>query len=237
MTQWCDFPLFFIVLKGDRMHSYTKEEARTIIMQCAKSYDKRLAGKQFLFIYRDRIDNFVKCFEVYFGKENYQHLTGLDLVDEKGVVREHVAELFYDKCLNNRLGKDEIQFKKDGTTNLKLVALPALMKIQEITKIAGGYNGIRPYLIADKVIGNVNFCLGIIRDSKNNYYVPASSLLEDIKKLTNNPSQVLAIFSKTTSDNVYKKVCYVAKGINLHKLTIPHEILKVVSLEDYIFKG
>lgn len=219
------------------MHSYTKDEARRIAMQCAKVYDRRLAGNQFIFIYRDRMDNSVKCFEVYFGKENYQHLTGLELVDQKGFVREHVAELFYDKCLNNRLGKDEIQFKKDGTTNLKLVALPALMKIQEITKIAGGYNGIRPYLIADKVIGNVNFCLGILKDSKNGYYVPASSLLDDIKKITNNPSQVLAIFSKVSSDNIYKNVCYVTKGLNLHKLKIPKEILEVVSLEEYVFKG
>ena len=219
------------------MHSYSKEEARVIVMQCAKNYDKRLAGKQFIFIYRDRADNTIKYFEVYFGKENFQHLTGLELVDEKGSIREHVAELFYNKCLNNRLGKDEIQFKKDGTTNLKLAALPALMKIQEITKIVGGYNGMRPYLIADKVIGNVNFCLGILKDSKKNYYVPASSLLENIKQLTNNSSQVLAIFSKLPSDDVYKKVCHVAKWLNLHKLTIPHEILEKVSLEEYVFKG
>lgn len=219
------------------MHSYTKDEARTIVMQCAKIYDKRLVGKQFIFIYRDRVDNVVKCFEVYFGKENYQHLTGLELVDEKGVVRKHIAELFYDKCLNNRLGKEEVQFKKDGTTNLKLAALPALMKIQEITKVVGEYNGIRPYLIADKVIGNVNFCLGILKDSRNDYYVPASSLLEDIKKLVNTPSQVLAILSKLPSDDVYKKVCYVAKGLNLHKLTMPQEIFKLMSLEEYIFKG
>lgn len=102
-------------------------------MQCAKTYDKRLEGKHFLFVYRDRMDNLVKCFEVYFGKENYQHLTGLDLVDKKGTV--------------------------------------------------------------------------------------------------------LAVFSRTSSDNMYKKVCYVAKGLNLHKLIIPQEILEVVSLEEYIFKG
>ena len=52
------------------MHSYTKEEARTIVMQCAKIYEKRLVGRQFIYIYRDKFDNTVKCFEVYFGKEN-----------------------------------------------------------------------------------------------------------------------------------------------------------------------
>jgi len=219
------------------MHSYTKEEARTIVMQCAKDYDRRLKGKQFIFIYRDSVDNSVRYFEVYFAKENYQHLTGVELIDRTGKIRKHVADLFYEKCLHNRLGKNEIQFKKDGTTNLKLAALPALMKIQEITKIAGNYNGIRPYLIADKVIGNINFCLGILKDTKEDYYVPASTLLEDIKKLTNAPSQVLAIFSKETSESVYKKICHVAKGLNLNKLKMTEEIMGLISLEEYIPKG
>ena len=219
------------------MHSYTKEEARAIAMQCAKIYNKKLAGNKFIFIYRDKLDNDIKFFEVYFGKENYQHLTGLELIDEEGNVREHVAELFFDKCINNRLGKNEIQFKKDGTVNLKLAALPVLMKIHEVTKIAGGYNGIRPYLVADKLVGNVNFCLGLIQDSNNDYYVPASSLLEDIKKLTNAPSQVLAIFSKENSESRYKKLCHVAKGLNLNNLKIPQEIMELISLEYYIPKS
>lgn len=218
------------------MHSYTKEEARTIVMQCAKSYNKKLAGRKFIFIYRDKADNNIKFFEVYFGKENYQHLTGLELLDADGKVREHVAELFYEKCLNNRLGKNEIRFKQDGTTNLKLAALPMLTKIQEVTKIAGGYNGIRPYLVADKIVGNVNFCLGLLQDSKYDYYVPVSSLLEDIKKLTNEPSQVLAIFSKDNLENIYKKICHVAKGVNLNHLTIPEQIMELISLEEYIPK-
>ncbi len=219
------------------MRSYTKEEARTIAMQCAKVYNKKLVGKKFIFIYRDKLDNDVKFFEVYFGKENYQHLTGLELIDEEGNVREHVAELFFVKCVNNRLGKNEIQFKNDGTTNLKLAALPALMNIQGVTKIVGDYNGSRPYLVADKLVGNVNFCLGLLQDLNNDYYVPASSLLEDIKKLTNAPSQVLAIFSKENFEHTYKKICHVAKGLNLNNLKIPKEIMEMISLEHYVSKS
>lgn len=216
------------------MHSYTLDEARSIVMRCAKWYDSNLLNKKFLIIYRDRKDNLVKSLEIYFGKENYQHLTGIELVDKQGNVRKHVAELFYEKCVNNKLRKDEIKVKSDGTTNLKLAALPVMMDIQKVTKIEGDYNNQRPYLIADKLIGNVNFCLGLLLDVKNEYHVPASTLLEDIKQLTSMPSQVLAIFSKEKGEMVYKNVRHVAKGLNLNKIELPKEIDEKILLEDYL---
>lgn len=218
------------------MDTYTLDEARSIVMRCAKQYEKNLLGKSYLVIYRDRIDNVIKELEVYFGEDNYQHLTGIELLDEEGKIREHVAELFFNKCLRNGLKKSEIQFKKDGTTNLKLAALPVIMQIQKVTKIAGNYNGMRPYLIADKLIGNVNFCLGLKYDDKHGHYVPSSSLLEDIKVLTDMPSQVLAIFSKADEEVLYKNVRHVAKGVNLNNLELPERIADKISLETYVPK-
>jgi len=58
-----------------------------------------------------------------------------------------------------------------------------MMDIQKVTKIEGDYNSQRPYLIADKLVGNVKFCLGLLRDEKRACYVPASTLLEDIAKM------------------------------------------------------
>ena len=142
------------------MRSYTLEEARQVVMRCAKQYDKNLLNQLFLIIYRDKKDNQIKYIEIFFGKENFQHLTGIELLDEQGGVRTHISELFYKKCVMNGLKKNEIKFREDGTTNLKLAALPVLMDIQKVTKIEGDYNSQRPYLIADKVIGNINFCLG-----------------------------------------------------------------------------
>lgn len=219
------------------MHSYTLEEARSIVMRCAKQYRDNLLDKTFIIIYRDRVDKVIKFLEIYFGAENYQHLTGVELLDKEGNVRQHVAEMFFDKCLNNRLAKSEIQFKKDGTTNLKLAALPIMMQIQKVTKIAGDYNGARPYLVADKLVGNVNFCLGLIQAYEKGCYVPASTLLEDIKNLTNEPSQVLVIFSKEKSEMLYKKIRHVAKGLNLSNIKLPKEITDMISLEEYMPKG
>jgi len=104
------------------MHSYTLEEARSIVMRCAKQYERNLLEQLFLIIYRERKDNQVKSLEIYFGKENYQHLTGVELLDRHGHVRHHVADLFYEKCVNNRLRKDEIKLRADGKTNLANVS-------------------------------------------------------------------------------------------------------------------
>lgn len=214
---------------------FTKEEARKKVLNCAKEYQKKLLNKKFIIIYREREDNCIHYIEVIFYKRNYQHLTGIELIDEKGNVVHHQADNFYRKCIENKLGLDEFQLKKDGTAHLKLSALSALMDVTKITKITGDYNNIRPYLFVDKVMGGVNFCLGLSKEE--NLYVPSSALLEDIKKLTDAPSQVLAILEKEINDDIYRTIKHVAKGLNLHNLALPNEISDKISLENYVYKG
>lgn len=103
---------------------------------------------------------------------------------------------FYKKCVTQKLGNRDIKFKADGTTQLKLEALPAIIKFTSITKIVGDSNGKQPYLYVEKVVGGVNFCLGLRLDEEINEYVPVSALNKDIKKLTDRPSQVLAIMER-----------------------------------------
>ena len=214
---------------------FTKEDAKRIVLNCAKQYQQRLLNKKMIIIYRERKDNTIQFIEVAFYKKNYQHLTGLELVDKNGNVIQHQSVNFYRKCVENKLGIDEFRFKTDGTTQLKLLALPVVMDIAKITKITGDYNNVRPYLLVDKVMGGVNFCLGLSKEKDT--YVPSSALLEDIKKLTDTPSQVLAILEKDKGENVYKTVKHVAKGLNLNNLLLPDEINTMVNLEKYVYKG
>lgn len=214
---------------------FTKEDAKKIVLNCAKQYQQRLLHKKMIIIYRERKDNTIQFIEVVFYEKNYQHLTGLELIDKNGNVIQHQSVNFYRKCVENKLGVDEFRFKTDGTTQLKLSALPVLMDIAKITKITGDYNNVRPYLLVDKVMGGVNFCLGLSKE--NDTYVPSSALLEDIKKLADTPSQVLAILEKDKDENVYKTVKHVAKGLNLNNLLLPNEIRAMVNLEKYVYKG
>ena len=124
---------------------------------------------------------------------------------------------------------------EDVCRQLKLEALPVLMDITKITKITGDYNNVRPYLFVDKVIGGVNFCLGLSRD--DTVYVPSSALLEDIKRLTESPSQVLAILEKDVDADIYSIIKHVAKGLNLSNITLPQEINAMIDLKNYTYKG
>lgn len=85
------------------------------------------------------------------------------------------------------------------------------------------------------MIGGVNFCLGLTRE--DGVYVPSSALLEDIKKLTDAPSQVLAILEKEIETDVYSTVKHVAKGLNLHNITMPESIKNMINLENYVYIG
>ena len=208
----------------------TKEDARRLVLNCAKKYQQNLLNKMLLVIYRDRLDNKIHFIEVVFRKRNYQHLTGLELIDNNGKVLRNQSLNFYRKCIENKLSLNEIRFRQDGTTQLKLTALPILMDVTKITKITGDYNNLRPYLFVDKVMGGVNFCLGL--SLENNIYVPSSALLEDIKNLTNTPSQVLAILQKDITDIKYTNVKHVAKGLSLEKLVPPDDIKKMINLEN-----
>ncbi len=214
---------------------FTREAARRRVLNCAKLYKSKLLNKKMLIIYRERRDNTVRCIEVAFYERNFQHLTGLELLDEDGNVLHNQSINFFRKCLENKLALDEFRFREDGTTHLKLEALPVLMDVTKITKITGDYNNLRPYLLVNKVIGGVNFCLGLSREE--DVYVPSSALLEDIKKLTDSPSQVLAIMEKESDGRVYSTIKHVAKGLNLNNLVLPENISQLLSLENYVPRG
>lgn len=216
-------------------HTYTKKEALRIIIATAKEYAKMLEGLNYLFIYRNRISNEIEYFEAVFLPRNYQHLTGVEFLDMEGNLLKN-SVFFYNKCLNNTLTEDEFRFKEDGTTPLKLEALPKLVQFLRFSKMTALYNGIRPKLEVDRVAGTISYCLGFIKDG--DYFVPSSCLLEDIRKLGDNPSQILAIMSKKAnqSESIYKEIRYVAKGVPLNKLKMSDELNNMISLEKYVEK-
>ena len=216
------------------MSKYTINDARSLAISCAGIYEKKLRDNQFLIIYRDHDSKEIEYIEVVFLSRNYQHLTGLNFIDEDGNTLENRSEFFYKKCVQKKLASGDISMKDDGTTHLKLEALPALSQFTSVTKIIGDTNGRQPYLYVEKLVGGVNFCLGLRRDEKIREYVPVSALKKDIKTLTDTPSQVLAIFERKYGDSeAYHVIRHVAKGLNLLNLTLPDKIKDRISLSDY----
>jgi len=211
------------------------KDAIRIITTAAKEYDKMLNGNNYIFIYKNRNNNQVEYFETTFMARNFQHLTGIDFIDNnKNTI--HNPTYFYKKCLNSTLKESEICFKSDGTTELKLQALPLIVQFLKSSKMTAIYNSIRPKLSVDRLAGTTNFCLGFTKDKE--YYVPSSCLLEDIRNLSDDAFQILAIFSKPAKKTfpIYKDIRYIAKGIKLNHLLLPPNLSSLISLENYVEK-
>lgn len=165
------------------------------------------------------------------------HLTGLHYT-EKYRAELHLKEKelgarnFYDECLTKTIREDNLQEKSDGTTSLKLDALPQLINFLRMANMTVTYSGGRPYLACDRFAGTTKSALGFTRES-NGFFGPSSCLKEDIRNLGENPSRILAIFTKDVSESVYKTIKYVAKKVPLDKLNLPSALQEKISLSEY----
>lgn len=62
------------------MTKYNKQQAISIIIDCAAKYEENLNGYQLLFILKDKHKH-ISSLEVSFYPYNFLHLTGIKLID------------------------------------------------------------------------------------------------------------------------------------------------------------
>lgn len=123
--------------------TFTKNEAIKVITNAAENYSENLENKNFAILYKDRQKNRIDYFETVFLPRNFQHLTGLEYINEKGEVLKKSVD-FYEKCVKHNISEKEIRFKNDGTTQLKLQALPKLVNFYQSSKMIATLDIYRP---------------------------------------------------------------------------------------------
>ena len=188
-----------------------KKEALKIILNCAKIYKQNLENKNLLIVLETK-NKQIKYFETIFLPRNYLHLTGIKIINKK--IKSSID--FYNLCLKNKLKISDFEFNSNGTTPLKLQILPQIVNIQKVSKMVGNYNNIKPYLYTKKIIGNINVCLGFIKQNK--YYIPNTVLKEDIRNITQEQAKVIAIMIKCTKEKAYKNITYLSKNVNINEI-------------------
>ena len=188
------------------MKKYTKQQAISIITDCADKYRKNLEGCQLLFMLKDK-HNKISYLEVSFNAYNFLHLTGIKLTGEI------TASDFYRRCLNHKLRPEDFSFATDGTTQLKLEILPQLMSKNISAKMAGDYSGGNPKLYTEKLAGGVKACLGFVL-TENGEYVPNTVLNVDIRDAVWTPLQVIATYRRSKNAGPYQELVYKAKNVN-----------------------
>ena len=208
--------------------AYGKKEAIKIVSDAAGVYFSELCNRNFLVIYRDRKTTHIKWFECLFLPRNFQHLTGLEYIDQSGKL-QHKSVEFFNKSRVHMLKEEEVQFKNDGTSQLKLKALPKIINFCKSSKMTTTVDTYRPLLNVDRLTGNVHCCLGFVKE--NDYYYPASCLLGDIRDFGDNPSQILAVLCKPVNEKnyTYSALKYQAKGVDLRQVGLPARLTEMIT--------
>lgn len=210
------------------MKQMKKNKAIRIITNCAKEYNEYLENKNLLFVFGNNHKQ--EAFEAVFEPRHFLHLTG---IEANGRFINRSSD-FYDICLKGQLSPSAFELAKNGTTDMKLSVLPQLMKIHKTAKMIGEYDCAKSFLMTEKIAGNVTACLGFVRDG--NYYVPNTTLKEDIRNVKVKPQlRVIAILRKDIKSNYYTELCYTAKNIEKIKINIPNSILEKIDFDETVF--
>ena len=202
---------------------YTKKEALPIILNAAKKYKLALEGNIILFIYK--FNKELKYYEASFSGSNFLHLTGID--------SKLSAIDFYDAAISQKLIENDLIFKNDILTSMKLDIISEAVDITKTAKMIGIYNGPRVSLDADVGAGNVRYVM-TFRENKNRNTLlyPLGIQKEDVRDVAAQ-SPIYAILNKKASDKYYKEITYKSKNININKLSVSKELKNVIDEETY----
>lgn len=204
------------------MINIKKKEALKIILKCCKLYHSNLENKNVMFIVQDKRKD-IHYLEMLFLASNFLHLTGINITNKK--IKSSTD--FYNLCLKNQITVSDFKFNSNGTTSMKLQILPQIIQIQKICKMTGDYNNTKLYLSTQKLVGNVNICMGFIK--KGNYYIPNTALKEDIRNITTEQAKIIAIMVKNVKDAKYKEITYLNKNIEMKTILENEQINKKVT--------
>ncbi|MCD8110415.1 MAG: PBECR4 domain-containing protein [Clostridiales bacterium] len=198
--------------------SYTKEEAIQRVVSCAEIYRDELNKRNLLFVCMDKHKK-LSYFEVAFYNYNFMHLTGLRPCNRKSDnstanTDRLSAVVFYDRCISHKLSPDDFDFSDQGTTPLKLDALPLVIKKNLMATMIGDYNSPRPKLYSEKFAGGVTACIGFIKDKSSKEYVPNTVLKDDIRNNVGNYARIIATYRKHQTEEKYSEIVYAAKKID-----------------------
>jgi hypothetical protein len=144
-----------------------KKQAINILIDGAKMYKEDFVNKNMLIIFLRTLIP-IHISKPFFLPRHFLHLTGIEIKKERS------SSYFYQKCLNKRLSPSEFDFKKDGTTELKLSVLLRMMKISNFSHMIGDYNKSKTNLVTDKISGTTSICMGFVKE--NAFYVPNTAL-------------------------------------------------------------
>ena len=202
---------FFV---GDRysLKNYTKEEALAIISNAVREYDIKFKNYQFLIAFNGRSG--IEFSIVGFRANNFMHFTGLK--------SSLPANVFYHRLINHALSPKDFDFDTFGNAQRKLTVLPFLQSLFYNCALRGIFNRSGIWLEADYVVGDTAGVFSVAFRNGSKYDFPVSLYKEDVRKLTIDTTNVLAVWRRKFGEKDFIENTYHAKEID------PNELLKLV---------
>ena len=208
-----------------------KKKFINIIAECQKEYDKNLKNNKIMFIIEE--NNKINKEEVFFGKRNFYHLTGIRAFNNTG--SELSPSNFYYLLSRGRIDRLNIE-RKDNMADLKLQILPQLMRIDRTANMIGDYYNSNIFLQTEKVAGNINSCMGFVKDKKMNIYIPNTALNLDLRSITSTRNKIVAILKKNINDKLYKNITYLKVQYEIKDILKNPEVNKNINLKEIYSK-
>ena len=202
-----------------------QKEFIDIIAKSQKEFEKNLKNKKLMFIYENK-DRTIGKEEMFFPTTSFYHLTGIKAYD----LNNKLINSYKFYKLLQAGGIDESKLKiKDNTTYYKLEVLPQLMKIDRMASMIGNFNGNSLLLQTNKLVGNVNACMGFIKNEQN-IYVPNTALKKDIRDITNERKKIIAVLKKDINEKIYKNITYLKQKYQIISILQNQEVNKEIDI-------
>lgn len=183
-----------------------------------KMYQNVLAGKYFMYVFNN------ECFEMYFGIDNFLHLTG--------VGTKLSANQFYKLAKKKQLQNNQMYFDNRYSLSSAIKKTSMLHQLRDfvcnsfyIVKNFKTNTEFYPYTITNV---DLSLLLGLKTEESATIYIPKSLRVKDntfIKNSSKNIYQIQAIFSKTDKLGAYDTILYQEKNI---LKTFPTDILNKI---------
>ena len=204
-----------------------KKEFIDIIAKSQKEFEKNLKNKKMIFIYENN-DKTMSKEEVFFPISAFYHLTGVQAYDLNNKLLNSYQ--FYEILRVGGINETKIKLK-DKTTYYKLQVLPQLMKLDKMANMIGNFTGYSLFLQTDKIIGNVNACMGFIKNEQN-IYIPNTALKEDIRNITKDRKKIIAVLKKSINEKLYKDITYLKQNCPIENILKNENVNKSIDIEN-----
>lgn len=202
-----------------------KKEILKIIENCAIKYKNNLSNKNLLFIYYNKSK--VEYIETKFLPSNFLHLTGIKYQRKSN----SNAINFYKDILDKKASLKNLQIKNEGIVKLKLNVLNMILDINYSAKMIGEYNSnFKNLLITEKIVGTNIYSMGLIKVGE--YYIPNTTLKEDIRNITNGTNRIIAIFTKKIKEKQYSNLTYLDRKTSLWQIFKNEKILSKIDIKN-----